>query len=90
MSVSPKVSAASIGAAAATLVSDIVARRVFHGSAPADVLALVGAAATAGVTFVCGYVAKHTPADVKDAVSEAVDEFEEVTPAPEVAPPVGG
>lgn len=73
MAISGKVSAASVGAASATLVSDIVARHMFHGQVPGDVLALVGAGVTAAVTFVCGYLAKHIPAPVKAEVERVAE-----------------
>lgn len=86
MAISGKVSAATVGAATATLVSDIVARHAFHGNVPGDILALIGASSTAAVTFVFGYLAKHVPAEVKaDAekfVSTALDDTESA--------PVGG
>jgi hypothetical protein len=73
MAISGKVSAASVGAATATLVSDIVARHAFHGQVPGDVLALVGGSVTAAVTFVCGYLAKHVPTAVKAEVGHVAE-----------------
>jgi hypothetical protein len=102
VAISGKVSAASVGAAAATLVSDIVARHAFHGQVPGDVLALVGASVTAAVTFACGYMARHVPITVQrvaeDVASSAVAEFVDPAPlaatesvaAPAPVPPVGG
>lgn len=69
MAISGKVSAGTVGAAAATLVSDTIARHIGH-PVPADIMALVGAALTAGVTFVCGYVARHVPVTVVKDTAE--------------------
>ena len=69
MAFSGKVSAASVGAAASTLVADIVARHIGH-PVPSDIMALVGAGITAGVTFVCGYLARHVPAAVVTEVTD--------------------
>lgn len=71
MSVSPKVSAATVGAAAATVVTSVIANHLFHGAMPSDVLGLVEAAVTAGVTFASGYLVRHVPAEVVH-VAEAV------------------
>jgi hypothetical protein len=97
MAISGKVSAASVGAAGATLVSDILARHAFHGQVPGDVLALVGASVTAAVTFACGYLAKHVPITVQhvaeDVASSAIAEYVDPAPVAEPAapvPPVGG
>lgn len=96
MAISGKVSAASVGAAGATLVSDIIARHAFHGQVPGDVLALVGASVTAAVTFACGYLAKHVPITVQkvaeDVATSAIAEYVDPAPAAEDAPvpPVGG
>lgn len=77
MAISGKVSAGSVGAGVATLVTDIVARHLFHGGAvPGDVLALVGASVTAAVTFGCGYLAKHVPAAVVEAVADVAEAVE--------------
>lgn len=69
--VSPKVSAASAGSAAATLVVSTVAAHVFHGAVPGDVLRLAEAALTGLATFAAGWFAKHAPADVVDAAKAA-------------------
>lgn len=71
MSVSPTVSAATAGSAAATLVVSTVAAHVFHGHVPADVLRLAEAALTGAATFAAGWFAKHAPADVVKAVEDA-------------------
>lgn len=82
MAISGKVSAASVGAGVATVVSDIVARHL-GAPVPADILALVGATVTAGVTFVCGYVARHVPAALHEGVAE-VQPSREAPPLPGV------
>lgn len=85
MAISGKVSAASVGAGVATVVSDIVARHL-GAPVPADVLALIGASITAGVTFVCGYLARHVPASAVDVVKDVIDVATGEAPSREATP----
>ena len=74
MAVSPKVSASTVGAGASTVVTSVIANHLFHGAMPADVLGLIEAAVTAGITFMSGYFVRHAPAvarDVETAVKAA-------------------
>lgn len=69
MSVSPKVSAATVGASLTTVVVGILGPHVFpHGMAP-DVQGLVAAVLTAAVTFGSGYLARHD-AEVTNIVNK--------------------
>lgn len=89
MAISGKVSAGTVAAGVATAVTDIIARHTFHGSAvPGDILALIGATVTAGVTFVAGYLAKHVPAGVASAVGDVVGAVEAIAAPAEVTTPV--
>jgi hypothetical protein len=90
---SPKVTASTVAASAATVVGGIVGPYVFPNGTPADVKGLWLALVTAGVTFASGYLTTH-PALEKDAekvVSIAdelgvpfsrIAEYVEPTPAP--------
>ena len=60
--VSPKVSAAAVASAGATLVVTTIAAHLFHGAAPADVLRLAEAGLTAAITFAAGWFARVLPA----------------------------
>lgn len=63
---SPKVTAATVAASAASVVGGIVGPYVFPSGTPADVKGLWLAGVTAAVTFASGYVTKH-PAIEKTA-----------------------
>lgn len=61
MAISPKVSAATVGASVSTLIIGILSVHVFpHGMAP-DVQGLVSAAIVALVTFAAGWFARALP-----------------------------
>lgn len=94
VAISGKVTASTVSAALTTIVFADVAPHVFHGAVPADLVGLVGAAVTAGVTFVAGYFARHglleaVPAVLKDeavkVLADAVPSFLEPVAVP-VAP----
>jgi hypothetical protein len=59
MAISGKVIASTVGAAATTVVSGILAPHVFWPSVQPDVRGLVEAGVTAVVTFASGYLARH-------------------------------
>jgi hypothetical protein len=73
---SPKVTASTVAASAATVVGGIVGPYVFPHGTPADVKGLWLAVVTAGVTFASGYFTKH-PAVVKEVekVASIADEL---------------
>lgn len=85
MAVSPKVSASTVGAGASTVVVSVIAKHLFHGAMPSDVLGLVEGAVTAGVTFVSGYFVHHPPAEVAREVETAVREVAAALPSTQVA-----
>jgi hypothetical protein len=73
---SPKVTASTVAASAATVVGGIVGPYVFPHGTPADVKGLWLAVVTAGVTFASGYFTKH-PAVTKEVekVASIADEL---------------
>jgi hypothetical protein len=79
MAVSPKVSASTVGAAASTVVVQVLAKHLFHGAVPSDVLGLIEGAVTAGVTFASGYFVAHAPKTVAE-VETAVKDVAEAIP----------
>lgn len=79
MSVPSKVSASTVGAAASTVIVQVLAKHLFHGAVPSDVLGLVEATVTAGVTFASGYFVQHAPKAVAEAET-AVKEVAEAIP----------
>jgi hypothetical protein len=102
VAISGKVSSATVASALTSIVFADVAPHVFHGTVPADLVGLAGAAITAAVTFVAGYMARHGLADalpqvVKDeavsVLAHAVPSFLEpvavpVAPLPQAVPTV--
>jgi hypothetical protein len=90
VAISGKVTASTVSAALTTIVFADVAPHVFHGTVPADLVGLAGAAITAGVTFVAGYMARHGLADALPQVvkDEAVKVLADVLPAVPAAEPV--
>lgn len=84
MAVSPKVSAATVGAAFTTIVAGIVGPHVFPSSTASDVQGLVEAAVTALVTFGSGWFARELPKveqDVKPLVQQAETVYTKVREA---------
>jgi hypothetical protein len=75
MAVSPKVSASAVGAATSTVVVSVLAKHLFHGAVSSDVLGLIEATVTAGVTFASGYFVRHVPAPVVADVEAAVKDL---------------
>lgn len=67
MAVSPKVSAATVGAAFATMVVGILGVHVFPHGMPLDVQGLVTSALTAASTFGAGWFARAEPRLVANA-----------------------
>jgi hypothetical protein len=79
-------------ATAATIVAaavSLLGLYVFHGTVPDWVTAVVGTAVTGGLTFVAGWLAKHTPRTVAPVDPTVVTE---PAPAPgsSSTPPVPG
>lgn len=91
--VSPKVSAAAVASAGATLVVTTLAAHLFHGQVPADVLRLAEAAFASVGTFAAGWFARVVPASVvsevetvaSSLVADVVD-----APVPAASPIPGG
>lgn len=65
MAISPKVSAATVGASVTTMVIGIVGPHLFPHGMPTDVQGLIGAGVTAAITFASGYFARHDVAVAK-------------------------
>jgi hypothetical protein len=60
--VETKVSAASVASTLTGLVVMLIGTLVFHGAdVPALVVSIAGALVTGAVTFIAGWVARHTP-----------------------------
>jgi hypothetical protein len=83
--VEAKVKAATTAATATSLVVSVLGLSVFHGVVPDWVTAVVGTAATGGLTFTAGFLARHTPRTV--APSTPVEPPAPSTP-PVEPPPV--
>lgn len=79
--VEAKVKAASTAAAVAGVIISLLAAFVFKTGVPEYVQAIIGAAVTGGLTFVAGWLARHTPR-AGDAPSKPL------TPPAPPAPPV--
>jgi hypothetical protein len=81
MAVSPKVSAATVGAAITTMVIGIVGPHAFPHGMPADVQGLLGAVVTAAVTFGAGWFSRDEAkleADVKQVAAKVAPEVKAV------------
>lgn len=74
MAVSPKVSAATVGAAFTTIVAGILGPHLFPHATASDVQGLIEAVVTAAVTFGSGWFAREAPkveAEVKHVEASA-------------------
>jgi len=75
--VETKVKAASTTALVTSFVMDLVAKYVFPNGVPGWATALISGAVVGGLTFVAGWLAKHTPRPAADTPQ----------PPPAAAPP---
>ena len=64
--VETKVKAASTTALVTSFVMDLVAKYVFPNGVPGWATALISGAVVGGLTFVAGWLAKHTPRPLPD------------------------
>ncbi|MFF1597698.1 hypothetical protein ACFVYV_09400 [Streptomyces mirabilis] len=89
MSISGKVTASTVAASVTTVISGILAPHVFTHGVPSDVRGLIEGGATAVITFVAGYLAKHgidggkLAGDVLDVAEDLGVPFMALSDAPE-------
>lgn len=88
MTVSPKVSAATVGATFTTIITGIIGPHLFPHGMPADVQGLIAGVVTAAVTFGAGFLAREAKPAVAEVehVAKAVDTV--YTRVAQSAPPV--